>query len=96
MYLDEREKGGEGEGGREVRGRRKSGGKRKRGRGRLPGEFRGRCVFRCSLLDGHDGTTGLGFVAIFPRFGTCSWEDKVKNERNVARFCGKIGFERNL
>lgn len=65
---------------------------RERGRGWLPGEFRGRCVFRCSLL-GHDGTTGLGFVAIFPRFGTCSGEDKVKNERNVARFCGKIGFE---
>lgn len=101
MYLDEREKkkrrGGRErgreikKGGREVRGREEVEG-RERGRGWLPGEFRGRCVFRCSLL-GHDGTTGLGFVAIFPRFGTCSGEDKVKNERNVARFCGKIGFE---
>lgn len=89
IWTNERKKETRRERGRD-KGRREGGKRegRERGRGWLPGEFRGRCVFRCSLL-GHDGTTGLGFVAIFPRFGTC----EVKNERNVARFCGKIGFE---
>lgn len=66
-------------------------GREREGGGGCQANF-GDAAFSAALFS--DTMERRGFVAIFPRFGTCSWEDKVKNERNVARFCGKIGFER--
>lgn len=98
MYLDEREKrdeerGREGEikRGREVRGREEVEG---RERERVVVARRISGTLRFPLLSSRTRwNDGAGIRGHFSSVRYLFGEDKVKNERNVARFCGKIGFE---